>query len=81
MAFIQRIQPSPDPRCADHGGDGCTVIDCITTEPVTHHETGEVIHEAGTVVWHSHMDTAVDPVSRLNPDHPYEDHRDIPLSP
>jgi hypothetical protein len=25
--------------------------------------------------WHSHMDSAVDPVSRLNPDHPHEDHR------
>ena len=79
MAFIQRIQPPGDPRCRlgghDHDPDGCTVIDCITTEAVTNHETGAVIHEAGTVVWHSHMDAAVHPEHRLNPDHPAEDHR------
>jgi hypothetical protein len=75
MAFVQRIQPSGDPRCEDHDPAGCTVIDCITTEPVLHHETGAVIHEAGTVVWHSHDDAGIDPVSRLNPDHPSEDHR------
>ena len=73
MAFIQRIQSPGDERCADHGE--CCVIDCITTEPVTHHETGAVIHEAGAVVWHSHMDAAIHPEHRLNPDHPAEDHR------
>jgi hypothetical protein len=77
VAFIQRIQPPGDERCADQGHDpaGCTVIDCITTEPVLHHQTGAVIHEAGTVVWHSHADAATDPLGRLNPDHPFEDHR------
>jgi hypothetical protein len=75
MVFIQRIQPSGDDRCTSHDPAGCTVIDCITTEPVTHHQTGEVIHEAGTIVWHSHMDAGTDPLTRLNPDHPYEDHR------
>lgn len=73
MTFIQRIQPPGDGRCDGHGD--CTVIDCITTEPVTHHETGAVIHEPGTVVWHSHMDAAIHPEHRLNPDHPAEDHR------
>ena len=72
MAFIQRIQPPG--ACAD-GHEDCCVIDCVTTEPVTHHETGEVIHEAGAVVWHSHMDAAIHPGHRLNPDHPAEDHR------
>jgi hypothetical protein len=77
MAFIQRIQPPGGERCGGMGHDpaGCTVIDCVTTEPVTHHETGEVIHEAGAVVWHSHMDATTDPLTRLNPDHPHEDHR------
>ena len=74
MAFVQRIQPSGDGRCVNlHGA--CCVIDCVTTEPVLHHQTGAVIHEAGTVVWHSHMDAAVHPEHRLNPDHPAEDHR------
>ena len=50
-------------------------VDCITTEPVTHHETGAVIHQAGAVVWHSHMDDAIHPEHRLNPDHPAEDHQ------
>lgn len=75
MAFIQRIRRSGDDRCEDHDADGCCVIDCVTTEPVTHHETGEVIHEAGAVVWHSHLDAAIHPEHRLNPDHPAEDHR------
>lgn len=78
MAFVQRIQPAGDDRCQDmHGedGSGCTVIDCVTTEAVLHHETGDVIHEAGTVVWHSHLDAAIHPEHRLNPDHPAEDHR------
>src|SRR6266851_9935092 len=67
MAFIQRIQPTGDDRCREHGLDGCHVIDCITTEPVTA-EDGSVIHPAGTVVWHSHMDAAICPDHRLNPD-------------
>lgn len=76
MAFVQRIHPAGDDRCADmHGGDDCIVIDCITTEPVTHHETGEVIHEAGAVVWHSHLDAGIHPEHRLNKDHLSEDHR------
>lgn len=75
MTFIQRIQPAGDGRCGDHEPDGCAVIDCITTEPVTDHETGAVIHEAGTVVWHSHMDAGIHPEHRLNPSHPAEDHR------
>jgi hypothetical protein len=70
MAFTQRIQPA----CRQHGN--CCVIDCITTCPVTHHETGQVIHEAGAVVWHSHMDAGIHPEHRLNPDWPAEDHRD-----
>ncbi len=72
MTFIQRIIAG---GCGypEHGT--CQVIDCITTEPVIHHETGEVIHEAGAVVWHSHMDAAIHPGHRLNPDHPAEDHR------
>jgi hypothetical protein len=73
MAFIQRIQPAGDERCGDTHG-GCNVIDCITTEPVRS-EDGTVIHEAGTVVWQSHMDAAIHPEHRLNPDHPAEDHR------
>ena len=85
MAFIQRIQPRGDPRCRldghDHDPDGCSVIDCITTEPVTHHETGAVIHPAGAVVWHSHMAAAVHPEHRLNDSHPAEDHRgDVPVA-
>jgi len=72
MSFIQRIQPS----CGEH--DNCVVIDCVTTEPVTHHETGDVIHEAGAVVWESHADGGTDPLTRLNPDHPHEDHREAP---
>ena len=76
MAFIQRIQPPGDDRCGKTGCSGdCAVIDCITTGPVAHHETGKVIHEAGSVVWHSHMDAAIHPEHRLNPDHPAEDHR------
>ena len=74
MPFIQRIQPPGDQRCEDIHGD-CAVIDCITTERVTHHQTGDVIHETGAVVWHSHMDAAIHPEHRLNPDHPAEDHR------
>lgn len=73
MAFIQRIQPPGDSRCEIHGD--CCVIDCVTTEPVTHHETGDVIHPAGSVVWHSHLDAGIDPFHRLNPDHAAEDHR------
>lgn len=72
MAFVQRIQP---PGACGDGHAGCTVIDCVTTEPVTHHETGEVVHEAGAVVWHSHMTAAIHPEHRLNPSHPAEDHR------
>ena len=72
MAFIQRIQP--DDACGETHGD-CTVIDCVTTEPVTR-DDGTVIHEAGAIVWHSHMDAAIHPEHRLNPDHPAEDHRD-----
>ena len=72
MAFIQRIQPAS--ACQEGHGD-CCVIDCVTTEPVTHHETGNVIHEADAVVWHSHMHSAIHPEHRLNPDHPAEDHR------
>ncbi len=75
MAFIQRIQPAGDARCERHDC-GCCVIDCITTEPVAHHETGAVIHEAGAVVWHSHMSAAIHPEHRLNDSHPAEDHRD-----
>jgi hypothetical protein len=76
MAFTQRIQPAGDPRCGDmHGGGDCCVIDCVTTGPVIHHETGDVIHAAGAVVWHSHMDAAIHPEHRLNPDCPAEDHR------
>lgn len=73
MAFIQRIQPAGGGRCGAHGD--CCVIDCITTEAITHHETGAVIHEAGAVVWHSHMTAAVHPEHRLNPAHRAEDHR------
>lgn len=72
MAFIQRIQPGG--ACQD-GHRNCAVIDCVTTEPVTHHETGAVIHQAGAIVWHSHMDAAICAEHRLNPDHPAEDHR------
>ncbi len=68
--FIQRIQP----ECPD-GHQGCLVIDCVTTGPVTNQATGDVIHEAGAVVWHSHMTSQVHPEHRLNPDHPAEDHR------
>jgi hypothetical protein len=77
MAWVQRIQPPGDGRCAAMGHDpaGCTVIDGLTTEPVLHHQTGAVIHQAGTVVWHSHMDAGLHPEHRLNPDHPSEDHR------
>lgn len=80
MAFIQRIRQSGDERCGDGHGD-CAVIDCITTEPVAHHETGDVIHDAGAVVWHSHMDAMIHPEHRLNPDHPAEDHRSGELVP
>lgn len=74
MTFTQRILPPGDARCEPGHGD-CAVIDCVTDEPVIHHETGAVIHLAGAVVWHSHMDAAVHPEHRLNPDHPAEDHR------
>ncbi len=70
MTFTQRIQPN----CDEHG-DECIVIDCITSEPVRHHESGAVIHDAGTVVWRSCMNSAIHPEHRLNPDHPAEDHR------
>jgi hypothetical protein len=75
--FVQRIQAPGGERCAgaQHDPAGCTVIDCVTTEPVTNHDTGEVIHPAGAVVWHSHMDARIHPEHRLNPDHPAEDHR------
>jgi hypothetical protein len=73
MAFIQRIRPAGSCGAEYHGN--CCVIDCVPTEPVTHHESGEVIHEAGAVVWHSHLDAAIHPEHRLNPDHPAEDHR------
>jgi hypothetical protein len=73
MAFIQRIQSPGDRRCGDTHGE-CAVIDCITTEAVRR-EDGTVIHEAGVVVWHSHMNAAIHPEHRLNPDHPAEDHR------
>jgi hypothetical protein len=75
MTFIQRIQVPGDRRCEGHDPKDCCVIDCVTTEPVTHHETGTVLHEAGAVVWHSHMDASIHPEHRLNPDHPAEDHR------
>jgi hypothetical protein len=81
MAFTQRIQPPGDPRCTGHDPAGCAVIDCITTSAVTSHETGQIIHEARTVVWHSHMDAAIHPEHRLNPDHPAEDHRVTPPVP
>lgn len=76
MAFVQRIQPQDDSRCEDHDGGICTVIDCVTTEPVLNHETSQVIHEPGAVVWHSHLHSGIDPLHRLNPLHPAEDHRD-----
>ncbi len=76
MTFIQRIQPD----CGDHG-ESCSLIDCITTEPVIHHETGEVIHEAGAVVGHSHMHSAIHPEHRLNPSYPAEDHRGAEVVP
>jgi len=72
MAFIQRIQPGGPCR---HGHDNCQVIDCITTEPVINPVTGDVLHHAGAVVWHSHMTTEIHPEHRLNPCHPAEDHR------
>ena len=79
MTFIQRIQPAGDERCDRdghaHDPHDCCVIDCITTEPVLHHQTREVIHPAGTIVWHSHMEAAIHPEHRLNPDCPAEDHR------
>jgi hypothetical protein len=75
MTFIERIRPPGDYRCGGHHPAACCVIDCVTTEPVTHNETGAVIHEAGAVVWHSRMDAAIDPLHRLNPDHPAQDHR------
>jgi hypothetical protein len=72
MAFIQRIQ-APG-ACPDRHAD-CCLIDCVTTEPVIRHNTGGVVHPAGSVVWRSHMDAAIHPEHRLNPDHPAEDHR------
>ena len=75
MAFIQCILPAGDSRCEGHDPGACCVIDCVATEPVLHHETGEVIHKAGAVVWHSHMHAVIHPEHRLNPDHPAEDHR------
>lgn len=68
MAFVQGIQPSDDDRCHGHDFAGCCVIDCVTTEPVTPHEIGAVIHEATAVVWHSHMPIAIHPEHRLTPD-------------
>lgn len=76
MAFVQRIHPAGDDRCEDHEPGGCCVIDCVTTDPVLHHETGQVIHEAGAVVWHSHLHGDLHPEHRLNPGHEAEDHRD-----
>jgi hypothetical protein len=81
MAFLQRIHPAGDDRCQQvmgHDPAGCCVIDCITTEPVLHHETGEVIHPAGAVVWHSHLDAAIHPEHRLNDSAAAEDHRGEP---
>ena len=75
MAFIQRIQPAGDDRCEDHDGAACAVIDCVTTVPVRNHETGDVIHAAGAVVWHSHLHADLHPEHRLNPSHEAEDHR------
>jgi hypothetical protein len=72
MAFVQRIQPAG--ACQD-GHPDCAVIDCVTTEPVTSPETGAVIHQAGAVVWTSHMNAELHAEHRLNPSHPAEDHR------
>jgi hypothetical protein len=72
MTFLQRIRAAGDSRCEGHAD--CTVIDCVTTEAVADEE-GDVIHEAGAVVWHSHMSAAIHAEHRLNPDHPAEDHR------
>jgi hypothetical protein len=58
VAFIQRIQP---PGACQAGHGDCCVIDCVTTDPVRHHETGHVIHQAGAVVWQSHMTAAIHP--------------------
>jgi hypothetical protein len=75
MAFIQRIQRAGYPHECQGDPDDCAVIDCITTEAVTHHETGAVITKAGAVVWHSCWPAAIHPEHRLNQDHAGEDHR------
>jgi hypothetical protein len=66
MTFHQDIHDvCPDP---DH--DACSAIHCYADTDVLDHETGDVIHPAGTLVWESHATNEVDPLARLNPDVP-----------
>lgn len=69
MTFTQHVED-----CTDNHAD-CTVIWCDTDTPILHHETGETLHEAGAILWHSHMAADVHAEHRINPDHPALDHR------
>jgi hypothetical protein len=71
MAFAQHVTACTD----EHPWGDCVAITCVTDGPLTHHETGAVIHEAGATVWVSHFHASVHPEHRLNPDVPAEDHR------
>jgi hypothetical protein len=55
-------------RCADH--DACTAIYCYADSDVVDHETGQVIHPAGTMVWESHADAAIPAEVRIHPNVP-----------
>ena len=58
--------------CPDH--PACTLITCHADADVLDHETGAVIHPAGTMVWASHADAKIGAEARINPDVPaYQD--------
>jgi hypothetical protein len=61
MSFHQDIVECPE-------DPACTLIRCYTDDDVLDHESGEVIHPAGTVVWESHGDSRVAAEGRINPD-------------
>lgn len=65
--FIQYIVD-----CSTH--ENCTAICCETTSDM-HDDEGALLHDAGTVLWVSHMSADVDPEPRLNMELEAEDHR------
>lgn len=65
MAFLQRFR-----TCDSH--DACHLIDCVTDADIADKANGNVIHEAGAVVWESHAPDHTHPECRANPDHPLQ---------